>query len=366
MGYIYKITNKINNKIYIGLTSKTPEARWQQHIKTSRSPSSKDYNELFKKAIRKYGPDNFIIETIDETEDFEELKEKEKYYIKKYNSFAFAEGGWGYNSTLSGDGALGYVAKPICKCDVVTGEILKTYNTIYEATTKEQLRIKNAIENYNHASDGGRYCYLYKTTVDKLTEEERINYIHSLNPTLVYCLDLNGEIVKIYLNSKEANKAIGNNSVGNITSCCLGKRRICAGYQWAYQRDLKERLHKPVRDINQFKIPVTQYGLNGKKIKDWQSQREASQTLNISDAHIASCCHLKRRVAGGYQWRFTSEKIEQLGEIYTKRPVVCVQDGREYPTPYDAAKAYGYSQQTIKRSCCGYKILKPLSFKWKD
>lgn len=90
-GYIYKITNKVNGKSYIGQTRYTIEFRWRQHI-------HKKDNTYFHNAIKKYGVDNFIVEKLEEC-NIEDLNEKEIYYIAKYNTFKD-----GYNLTIGGDG----------------------------------------------------------------------------------------------------------------------------------------------------------------------------------------------------------------------------------------------------------------------
>lgn len=90
-GYIYKITNKVNGKSYIGQTRYTIEFRWRQHL-------HKKDNTYFHNAIRKYGADNFIVEKLEEC-NIEDLNEKEIYYIAKYNTFKD-----GYNLTIGGDG----------------------------------------------------------------------------------------------------------------------------------------------------------------------------------------------------------------------------------------------------------------------
>ena len=76
---IYKITNKINNKVYIGLTTCSLEYRWSRHLTESRNKNNKKH--LYK-SIRKYGVKNFTIEQIDSTEDFKELGQLERKYIK--------------------------------------------------------------------------------------------------------------------------------------------------------------------------------------------------------------------------------------------------------------------------------------------
>ena len=92
--YIYKITNKINNKIYIGQTIKNINLRWQRHYTDALSNR---VNTKFAKAIRKYGKDNFIIEEIDTAQSKEELNQKEIYWIYYYNSILE-----GYNSVDGG------------------------------------------------------------------------------------------------------------------------------------------------------------------------------------------------------------------------------------------------------------------------
>ena len=94
MGFIYKITNKLNNKIYIGQTIKTVNKRFQQH----KNNSNKDYFSqiVLYKAFNKYGIENFICETLEEVPN-DKLDEREKYWIEFYDSYFN-----GYNSTLGG------------------------------------------------------------------------------------------------------------------------------------------------------------------------------------------------------------------------------------------------------------------------
>jgi group I intron endonuclease len=78
---IYLITNKINNKMYVGLTTKTLEKRWKGHCMKSANKMMID------RSIHKNGRDNFIIEHIDSASTMEELNYKEKYWALKYNTF---------------------------------------------------------------------------------------------------------------------------------------------------------------------------------------------------------------------------------------------------------------------------------------
>lgn len=94
MGYIYKITNKVNNKVYIGQTIKTVKKRFQQH----KNNSNKSYFSqiVLYKAFNKYGIENFICEEIEEVPN-DLLDKREIYWIDYYDSYFN-----GYNSTLGG------------------------------------------------------------------------------------------------------------------------------------------------------------------------------------------------------------------------------------------------------------------------
>ena len=94
---IYKITNNINNKVYIGLTTCSLEYRWSRHLTEGKNVNNKKH--LYQ-AMRKYGLENFSIEQIDSTEDFKELGKLERKYIKKYDS---QNPDKGYNLTAGGE-----------------------------------------------------------------------------------------------------------------------------------------------------------------------------------------------------------------------------------------------------------------------
>lgn len=96
-GFIYKITNRVNNKVYIGQTRFTVEHRFKQHIKNYNIEHRK---QILYKAFEKYGLENFSAETLEEV-DVERLNEREIYWIAYYNSFKN-----GYNATLGGSGNL--------------------------------------------------------------------------------------------------------------------------------------------------------------------------------------------------------------------------------------------------------------------
>lgn len=81
MYIVYKITNLINNKIYIGQTTETLAQRFSRHCGYQLNDGT-----YLHTAMKKYGVENFVIEQIDVAKDQEELDELEIYWINFYNA----------------------------------------------------------------------------------------------------------------------------------------------------------------------------------------------------------------------------------------------------------------------------------------
>lgn len=97
MAYIYKITNKLNNKAYIGKTLKiNPKDRFIEHMQESKKQRSS--KRALYRAFNKYGEANFNFEILEEIEDCK-ASEREIFYIELYDTYRN-----GYNETLGGDG----------------------------------------------------------------------------------------------------------------------------------------------------------------------------------------------------------------------------------------------------------------------
>lgn len=114
-GFIYKITNNVNGKVYIGQTIQTIKERFYQHCATKCSDSV--LNMAIHRAIKKYGKSNFTIEVIEEV-DKDSLNDREKFWIEYYNSYNN-----GYNSTIGGQDSSTH-----CK-ELDTESIIKEYNS---------------------------------------------------------------------------------------------------------------------------------------------------------------------------------------------------------------------------------------------
>ena len=101
MFIVYKVTNKINGKGYIGFTGRTFEQRWWSHLSSVRQGS----NYRFHSAIRKYGVDGFTNEILFTTDDIMEARTTEEKLIIEHNTMNY-----GYNAKPGGCG--GWIVPP--------------------------------------------------------------------------------------------------------------------------------------------------------------------------------------------------------------------------------------------------------------
>lgn len=130
---IYKVTNKINGKVYIGQTIHSLEHRKSGHERDARC--QKKTTVKFHNALLKYGYDNFEWEVLKECTSQEELDYYEDFYIKKYNS---TDRETGYN--LKSGGKLGVVFTDEVKAKIGETTKLKWQNEECAAKMKEGLR----------------------------------------------------------------------------------------------------------------------------------------------------------------------------------------------------------------------------------
>lgn len=117
MAFIYKITNNINGKIYIGKTVHAVKRRFLEHIYESHTDTK---NRPFHLAIVKYGIENFSIDIIEEV-DISNVDTREQYWIQHYRSYIGFPDCNGYNATLGGDGTIKEDYQKIVNDYLITG-----------------------------------------------------------------------------------------------------------------------------------------------------------------------------------------------------------------------------------------------------
>lgn len=93
-GIIYKYTNKINQKNYIGQTTSTLQRRNQKHLQQLNDDT------YFHRALKKYGRDNFSLVILENNIPEDKLDDREKFWIEQFDSYYFHNKG--YNMTKGG------------------------------------------------------------------------------------------------------------------------------------------------------------------------------------------------------------------------------------------------------------------------
>ena len=182
---IYKITNKINGKVYIGQTTKTLRRRWTKHCIAAKTD-----NIPFHRALIKYGFENFTVEQIDVASSIEELNKKEVYWIKHYNSMMPN----GYNVCEGGGGVSGFKFRP------ETIEKLKESHIGKKQTAETKKKISDSAKGLKH-----------------------------WGTKKLLCVET-GEVFE-YISLASEKYGI---SKSNIVQVCKGKRQTAGGLHWKY------------------------------------------------------------------------------------------------------------------------------------
>lgn len=218
---IYKHTNIINNKSYIGQTCQDVEKRWGNGSGYKTCP-------IFYQAILKYGWDNFTHEILEENLTEDKVDEREIYWINFYNSqkegYNFSSGGSGnhnfseqhkQNIKKSVTEKLG---KPVI-C-INTKQIYSSINEAYRETGVNHIedccsgKIKSAGKDDNNIALVWRF-------LEEYDENEKIDFKKQIrSKTRVKCLNTG----IIYNSGKEASKITGIDN-GSLNKCLNGKRK---------------------------------------------------------------------------------------------------------------------------------------------
>jgi len=191
---IYKVTNRINGKVYIGQTKQSLQKRWSNHC------CKNSHCSILHSAIEKYGAENFTVEQIDVAATKDELDKKEIFWISHYNSIAPN----GYNISSGGNGNRGHVP-----------------------TQKTLMKRSLALKGIHMGNDNpAKRADVRKKMSD--AAKQRTGELSSRGKA-VRCVETN----QVFPTAKEAGKHIGC-SGKNIVAVCNGKRITCGGYHWLY------------------------------------------------------------------------------------------------------------------------------------
>lgn len=195
MKTVYKITNKINNKVYIGSSTKVNK-RWRDHINTAFNKNNSQYNYPLYRAFRKYGVENFSFEILkDDFLTIEEMQAYEHYEIIHYSSLVPN----GYNQTtcttsnsLAYENTQKHIKEISKKCALVNekNEILEVYDSFHDAAEKQgwdrdarATSVKRICDGNAHSCNGLIFRYLdenNEVVIPKMKTRKRRTAIYGI------------------------------------------------------------------------------------------------------------------------------------------------------------------------------------------
>ena len=343
---VYMHTNKINNKVYVGITSQKVNGRWRLdgggYLRKNKDGSYAQ--PKFARAILKYGWDNFEHIIWAEGLTHDDACHIERLLIGIWNSRDC-----GYNMTTGGEGVCG----------------VKHYgedNPFYGKRHSEESRLKMS------KARKGKFVLENNHFYGKHHTEETKRLIQEANGKPVCQFDMDLNFIQEYPSAKFAEKCTGIwHSM--ISGCCNRQEcyKTAGGFIWIY-KDEVDCINKEeyMQWIHHDKLPkpVYQFSLKMEFIKEYPSIGEASRQTGIPNANISVALSGKVLSSGGYIW-ILKEDFEKMkrGEIPFRQPykksfyqevIQYTLDGefiQEFESKAAAGKAIGVSGQAIGYAC---------------
>ena len=247
---IYKITNVINEKHYVG-SAVNVKKRIITHKRLLKTNTH--FNNHLQSSYNKHGINNFIYEIIEITKK-ENMIEHEQYWIDKLEANNNSKG---YNKRIIAASNLGIEASD---------------------ETKEKLRI-------SHLGN-------------KRSPEAQIKITASQNKKICQ-FDMNGNYIQTYDSLKEAANSIGVNYASGISACARRKIPSSNGYRWCFEKDLNEfKTIKIKKSGWHRRICIEATCLISGKIYKFNTLTEARKTLKIHSSTLSKKNKNKR-----YSWK---------------------------------------------------------------
>lgn len=209
-GYIYYISNAVNDKLYVGKTTYSLKKRFQGHCRDSRK-THREHRPLYR-AMKKYGEDKFSIHLLEEV-DVEQLEEREAYWIAKLNTYHN-----GYNATRGGDGKILYN---------------KEFEEKVVADFQEGLTVLEIAEKYHcdHNTVRKRLRARGVNTRENIVARQRISVSqYDLDDNFIQSFDsLDHAATWLIAQGSKCGRLGLMSHIGDVIR---GKRKTCCGYIW--------------------------------------------------------------------------------------------------------------------------------------
>ena len=305
--HIYKITNLINKKIYIGLSVSSTIERWKGHLWNARENS----NSAIDRAIHRYGKKNFkyeIIEKVPFTKGIRHLENREIFYISKFKS---NNGNIGYNRSLGGNVN---VAKKISKIHKIKvsksqpsrlniaaytkdGILYKKFTSLKEASTFfncSSSSILNSLDRQDRLSKN----FMWRTYDVSKFNKKITKFTHKIlrKRKEVYQWNREGKFIKKYGSISEASHKT-NIAPGDINRVLRGINMYSKGFHWSYKKKFIKPRKKKIIGGNTEKryIYVNVYTDKGKYIETCKGVAFTGRKYKCDPSEISKCILEKKR-----------------------------------------------------------------------
>ena len=297
MGWIYKITNTINDKVYVGQTRYSIAHRFSQH--KCAAPDSQLHQDM-----QLLGVDNFMIDTLEECPN-DQLNDREMYWINYYNSFNA-----GYNMTLGGGGH--YLNSPKVYCYTLKGNLYKTYANSYEACEDNGIELSTlraCLTDPTRNSCAG-FQWAYEDDLSRIKDLSILPEMRGQIYGIILQYNLKGDFIAEYASMEEAAQATQSHTSG-IARCINNEIKYSNNYIW--QRGFKGEpypLHIEVGTeiiLNRGKRRKVQM-IQGSAIITYNSLSEAARLTGLSRSTITRYCEAYPQITSkGVQYRYYEE-----------------------------------------------------------
>lgn len=303
---VYKHVNKVNGKVYIGITS--------EEVLNDRWDNGNGYknNKQMYSDITKYGwIDGFYHIVLADNLSKIEAQNMEADLIKKYSS---NDKNFGYN--LAPGGAIHSVnAIPVCQYDLYNN-LIAEYCSISEAARQTGIgdwMIRKCLRGLICSINGFKWKYKNEDIQCNVDTTNITDGEIGRRNDAVYQYSLNGHYIRKYDNSTEASKATGIRS-GYITRSCRSKCGRAGNYQWFYEYK-GEKIDEYVScDIaKRKKTPILLYDKDMNFIKKYDTIPQAVEDLTrklgrkISRTAIYGCLKGRNKTAYGFIFKYADK-----------------------------------------------------------
>lgn len=379
--YIYKISDELGNVRYIG-KSNNPRRRLYQHINDKSNLHKFNWlNSIIKRGSKP------IIEIIEKV-SVDIWQEREIHWIAKFKEDGFDL----INLTLGGEGGNGMKHTEESRQSMskskrgikLSEEHRKSISEAVKKKAEESPNYNRSGNNLKQPIDRDLLYQLYITEnlsttliAQKLDCSEKKVWDNlqdygikkdkriwkkqcASNPTkVVLQYDLSGNLIKEWSSVVSVYKKLKINPA----KCCRGVQKTTGGFIWRYK---DEWFDLGLDKLDEHSKKVSQYDLKGNWIRDFNSIKEAEESLDI--CNVGSCCSGLSKSAGGFIWRYYGDEPPKKYSNKTIRAVLQYDLlGNligEYDSLIEAANVTGSNSNGIQMCCVG-KYKHSNNFIWK-